>query len=475
MVCKLSFNMEGEIVVKKWNLQKKKRFIASWLVLIFCLSQFHTKKNVEDIIQAQELYQEVNEETAVEEEESVNNSETVTDSAIKPTATPLVPKASVAIKFAKKSIKIWPGKKKKNAVTIKKTAVKSMSVKWSVRDKTLASVSQKGMVTLKEKGAGKKVTVTVKVSYIGKDGKKKSKSASYVVNGQQPVKSIKVTGKKNYVFIGKTLKLQVTYSPKKASVKKVKWSSSNKNYATITKNGVIKPKKAGYGKTVTFTAKASDGYKATQKIKIRIIDPNRPMVALTFDDGPSALYTKRIVAQLKKYDAHATFFVLGSMLNSKETKAIIKKADDNGNEIASHTYNHKRLSALSVAEIQKEMLMTKNAIKSITGKEPLCMRPPYGSLNDTVKSSVSLPCILWSIDTLDWKTRNQANTVSVVLNRVQDGDVVLMHDIHAPTAGAAEQLIPELVKRGYQLVTVSELATYKGVKLKNGSVYTRIK
>ena len=199
------------------------------------------------------------------------------------------------------------------------------------------------------------------------------------------------------------------------------------------------------------------------------------MVAVNFDDGPSALYTKRIVAQLKKYDAHATFFVLGSMLNSKETKAIIKKADDNGNEIASHTYNHKRLSALSVAEIQKEMLMTKNTIKSITGKEPLCMRPPYGSLNNTVKSSVSLPCILWSIDTLDWKTRNQANTVSVVLNRELEGDVVLMHDIHAPTAGAAEQLIPELVKRGYQLVTVSELATYKGVKLKNGSVYTRIK
>lgn len=460
----------------KWGIQKGKRFISTWLIFVVCLLQFHAEINTQDMVQAQELYQEekAEEKSTFEDENNIENQETVTDSAIEPSATPAVSKTNVTISFAKKSIKIWPGKKKKNTVTIKKTAVKSVSIKWSVSDKTLASVTQKGMVTLKKKGAGKKVTVTVKVSYSGAEGKKYSKSASYVVNGQQPVKSIKVTSKKNYVFVGKTLKLQVTYSPKKASDKKVKWSSSNKKYATITKDGVIKPKKAGFGKTVTFTAKATDGYKAKKTIKIRIIDPQKPMVALTFDDGPSTSYTNRIVTQLKKYDAHATFFVIGSLLNSKAAKAVVKNAADNGNEIASHTYNHKRLSAISAEEIKHEMLLTKNAIKSITGSNPVCMRPPYGSLNNTVKSTVGLPCILWSIDTLDWKTRNQANTVSVVLNRVKDGDVVLMHDIHAPTAAAAEQLIPELVKRGYQLVTVSELATYKGVKLRKGSVYTRI-
>lgn len=411
-------------------------------------------------------------------EEDVWDPNTVSGGGIEPTAvpTPIVPtpEPKLEVSFAKTNIKVWPNKTVYNPVTIKKKDIGQVSIKWSVSNTSLASVSNNGKVTLKEKGAGKKFKVTVKVSY-RIDGKKKSKEASYVICGQRPVTSIKVTSKKNYVFVGKKLTLKATCKPKNASMKKVKWSSSNSKYATITKNGVIKPKKAGAGKTVTFTAKAADGYKARKKITIRIIDPKKPMVALTFDDGPSASYTGRIVNQLKKYDARATFFVLGCNLNSQATKAVVKKAVKNGNEIGSHTYNHKRLSALSGAEIKQEMILTGNAIKSITGTYPSIMRPPYGSYNDNVKNNVSMPMILWSIDTLDWKTRNQANTVSVVLNQVQDGSIILMHDIYNPTAGAAEQLIPALVQKGYQLVTVSELATYKKVSLKNGTVYTRIK
>lgn len=399
--------------------------------------------------------------------------ETVSGGAVEPTVEPK-PEAKLEVFFSKTNVKVWPNKKVYNPVTIKKKNIGAVSVKWSVSNTSLASVTKTGKVTLKQKGAGKKLKVTAKVSYYV-DGKKKSKDASYTISGQQPVKSIKITSKQNYVFVGKKLMLKANCKPKNASIKKVVWSSSNSKYAAINKKGVIKPKKAGAGKTVTFTAKAADGYKAKKSITIRIIDPKKPMVALTFDDGPSVSYTGRIVTRLKKYDARATFFVLGCNLNNKAAKAVVKRAAKNGNEIGSHTYNHKRLSSLSQAEIKKEMLLTRNAIKSITGSYPEVMRPPYGSFSDNVKNSVSLPLILWSIDTLDWKTRNQANTVSVVLNKVRDGDIILMHDIYDPTARAAEQLIPALIKKGYQLVTVSELATYKKAKLKNGTVYTRIK
>ena len=83
-----------------------------------------------------------------------------------------------------------------------------------------------------------------------------------------------------------------------------------------------------------------------------------------------------------------------------------------------------------------------------------------------------MPMILWSIDTLDWKTMNTQSTINAVLNNVEDGDIILMHDIHSPTIDAALTLIPKLIEEGYQLVTVSELAEAKGVTLKNGSTYT---
>ena len=197
---------------------------------------------------------------------------------------------------------------------------------------------------------------------------------------------------------------------------------------------------------------------------------------MTFDDGPSVLYTKRVYQQLKKYDARATFFVLGCNLEkSQDVQKIVKASAKYGNEIASHTYNHKNLATLSVNEIQTEVSRTEQLIKKVTGVVPTLTRPPYGSMNDTVKSAIHTPLILWSIDTRDWQTRNADKTVDSVLGHVKDGDIVLMHDVYDQTASAAERIIPALVKEGYQLVTVSELATYKKAKLKNGTSYCTIR
>lgn len=208
------------------------------------------------------------------------------------------------------------------------------------------------------------------------------------------------------------------------------------------------------------------------KVLANTVDPKKKMVALTFDDGPG-IYTKSIVNCLKKNDARATFFVLGSRVSSYASD--VKAADKIGCEIANHTYSHKNLVRLSEAEIKSQIRMTDQKVKAVIGKTPTLLRTPGGSISSTVKKAAGKPIILWSIDTRDWEHRNKDKTIKSVLNNVKDGDIVLMHDIHKPTKEAALYLIPELKKRGYQLVTVQELATYRGYKLKKGEVYNSLR
>ena len=204
------------------------------------------------------------------------------------------------------------------------------------------------------------------------------------------------------------------------------------------------------------------------KVAASKIDPDKKMVALTFDDGPGK-YTQEIVDCLKKNDARATFYVLGCNVNSY--RKAVKNAYNIGCEIGNHSYDHTILTKLSAKEVSKQMSDTDAKIKKITGKKSVTMRCPGGGVDKTVQGAVGKPIILWSIDTLDWKTRNTDKTISAVMNNVKDGDIVLMHDIHEPTKRAALYLIPKLKKKGYQLVTVSELAKYRGHKLSKGTIY----
>ena len=199
----------------------------------------------------------------------------------------------------------------------------------------------------------------------------------------------------------------------------------------------------------------------------RLIDPDKPMVALTFDDGPSR-HTPMILDTLEEYDQVATFFTVGIWVNIyPET---VKRAYDLGCEIGSHSNSHADLATLSASGIISEMTITDNNLINVIGQPATVMRPPGGSFNSRVRENVGKPIIMWSLDTADWKTRNVNSTVNAVLNNVKDGDVVIMHDLHYPTAQAAQIIIPELVERGYQLVTVSELAEYRG-GMEAGKVY----
>lgn len=202
------------------------------------------------------------------------------------------------------------------------------------------------------------------------------------------------------------------------------------------------------------------------------IDPSKPMVALTFDDGPSR-YTPDILKTLEKYESRATFFEVGNRIDCyPDTVLRIGQA---GCEIGNHSYDHAVMGNASATKIHSEISGTDAKIKKITGKKPTLFRPPYGSIGSSLRSNAGRPMILWSIDTLDWKYRNADSVYRAVMDHVKDGDIILMHDLYGSTRTAVQKIVPQLRKRGYQLVTVSELAQYKKVALSAGKSYSQMR
>jgi peptidoglycan/xylan/chitin deacetylase (PgdA/CDA1 family) len=172
---------------------------------------------------------------------------------------------------------------------------------------------------------------------------------------------------------------------------------------------------------------------------------------------------------LNKYNVKATFFLLGT--NIKGNEDIIRKMASNGMEIGNHTYSHRLLTRLKKEEIEEEFNKTNDLVFEIIGKYPTLTRPSYGSTTNTIRSIVTTPIIIWDVDTLDWKYHNSNKIYSKVIDRVSDGDIILMHDIYSATANSLEMIIPKLLEEGYQLVTVTELFYYKEIELNIGKVY----
>ena len=200
------------------------------------------------------------------------------------------------------------------------------------------------------------------------------------------------------------------------------------------------------------------------------VDPDRPMVALTFDDGPHPIVTPRILNLLKQYNARATFFVLGNRVDSYPD--VLQREYTEGHEIGNHSYNHAFLSKLGEQEIAFQVQETDERISHLLPTAPVLLRPPYGAINDAAREAIQKPFVLWSIDTQDWKNRSSGAIASEVLEKVKDGDIILMHDLYAATADACEVILPALAAEGYQFVTVSELLEKRDIVPAAGQVYT---
>lgn len=212
---------------------------------------------------------------------------------------------------------------------------------------------------------------------------------------------------------------------------------------------------------------------AAQQSGGRTIDPSKPMVALTFDDGPQTSVGNRIMDCLAQYGGKATFFMVGERVAAR--KAEVQRMVNEGHEVANHTMNHKYLQKLGAAEIQSQVTKCNDAIEAACGVRPKLMRLPGGNHNSTVVANTHMPMIQWNIDTLDWKTKNADKTVAAVLDHVKDGDIVLMHELYSQSGDAALRIIPELHRRGFQMVTVSEMAAAKGHTLQAGKLYSSFK
>lgn len=202
------------------------------------------------------------------------------------------------------------------------------------------------------------------------------------------------------------------------------------------------------------------------------INPQAPMIALTFDDGPSTQATKRILDALERYHAKATFFVVGS--NSKRYPELLQEIAASGNEIGNHTDEHKDLTTLSKADVQEQIENVDFLVQEATGAKTTVIRPPYGAYDKKLLKRLEAPVVLWDLDTEDWESRNAHFIVQKVMTQVKDGDIILLHDIYESTAEAVEWLLPMLREQGYQIVTVSEMAHYKGKDLEKHKAYGEI-
>jgi len=195
----------------------------------------------------------------------------------------------------------------------------------------------------------------------------------------------------------------------------------------------------------------------------RVIDPSRPVVAITFDDGPSK-YTQEILSILQKYDANGTFFVLGN--KTKAYQDTLQEALNQGNEIGNHSYNHKWLTRLDIEDFREQIDKTQSLIQELTGYTPALLRPTYGSINKKIRNNTNLKIVLWDVDSLDWKIKDSKKIANRVLKDVEDMDIILFHDTYKRTVESLKIVLQELQKEGYQFVTVSELEQVKILRAK---------
>ena len=362
-------------------------------------------------------------------------------------------------------------------------------------------VKLKDIKSIKESFKENKKSMYIKrLSNIYKDSNKNSEIVATIEKGNKVrvLKSsenyslIKFSKKEGYI-LNKHLSDDIVADANFIDTNETVYASEDVSVKKDTKDDAEELVKLALGDSITRIGTSDDGWsevvynnekgyvksnylslvKLSRNIKIdknKNINAKSGMLALTFDDGPNPTSSGRILDTLEKYHVVATFFDLGKLALAYPD--VVKREEALGCEVGSHSFDHPNLNNLSAEGIQAQITNSKNAFVSVLGHDVDLMRPPYGNANDLVKSIVPYPLINWNVDTLDWKSKNK----DAIVNEVRkignlDGKIILMHSIYETTADAVEVIVPELINEGYQLVTVSELAYYKGVELSPGVKY----
>ena len=195
------------------------------------------------------------------------------------------------------------------------------------------------------------------------------------------------------------------------------------------------------------------------RITFNSVHVDGPYIAMTFDDGPSATLTPKLLDLLAAHHIKATFFVIGE--NVAEHPDIVARAAREGHEIGNHSWSHPNFAKMSAESVRSQLQRTDDAIKNATGNRPTLMRPPYGSVTEREKRWIhdefGYRIILWDVDPYDWKRPGPAVVRNRILKETQPGSIVLSHDIHPGTIEAMPSTFDALEAKGFKFVTVSEL------------------
>jgi peptidoglycan/xylan/chitin deacetylase (PgdA/CDA1 family) len=206
--------------------------------------------------------------------------------------------------------------------------------------------------------------------------------------------------------------------------------------------------------------------------EIRKNTPPKGYIAITYDDGPNMTITPKILEILAKNNAKATFFVLGQ--NAENFPKMIAQIHEAGHEIGNHGYNHARFTKLTEAQLNEQIDKTNHTIFEITTESPTWVRPPYGEYKN-INHLINYPLLLWSIDSNDWRDIPIDTIVNNIINGLEDGSIILLHDFHEKAIEITKILLPKLNEIGYKPVTVSELFNKHEIELEGGKVYQKTK
>lgn len=184
-------------------------------------------------------------------------------------------------------------------------------------------------------------------------------------------------------------------------------------------------------------------------------EAEKPKIAITFDDGPHPRFTPRLLDGLNERGVKASFFVIGNL--AEKYPELIAREKEEGHLIGNHTYAHIDIGKLPEEKGREEILRTSAVIKEITGNEVEFVRPPFGSWQKKLEQEMEMIPVLWSVDPLDWTTKNPDEIVNKVVTKVKENDIILLHDCYQSSVDAALRIIDILQKEGYEFVTVDDM------------------
>ncbi len=359
---------------------------------------------------------------------------------------------SPTISFTKENIAVGPGSTVQ--LQTRTNHPIKQKVTYSVSDEAIATVDENGILTGHAEGSA---TVTATLP----NGASATQTLTVIPLIEDVCIAVPYSMK---VKIGGSKQLAVSSIPT-SSPEKLIWASSDPSIATVDQNGLVQGLRAGY---VTITCTSEFG-KVQASVQMKVC--NLVQVALTFDDGPSGKLTPQLLDLLEKYDVTATFFLLGKLANYYPD--IVKRIADDGHELGYHSWDHTLFTQVGSQRIKDEYERFQTLLTEVSGREATVFRAPGGGITNTALNAIDLPHIYWSVDTLDWKTRNTTKVKNAILGGLKDGAIILLHDIHATTISGTTEALNYIFENDLdvEFLTVTELLSRKGTPPTPGKTY----